>query len=70
MAKVPLGTLGTVQFSTGLTVGVVSDYDEGKERDLLVTLFPNTASAADGYGDATAYPTKVGDQVSDFKPFS
>lgn len=66
--KVPIGTLGTVRFKHGETAGIVSDHGDG-DRDLVVTLFTNAASEAEGLaGGTVGYPTKVGDQVSDFTP--
>jgi hypothetical protein len=68
MPKPAIGTPGHVKFTHGTTAGVVSDHADG-DRDIVVTLFCNAASSAEGIdGPVAQYPTKVGDQVSDFTP--
>jgi hypothetical protein len=63
-----LGTVGVVKFTHGDTAAVVSDHADG-ERNLIVTLFCNAASEAEGIdGTVAQYPTKLGDKVSDFQP--
>ena len=64
--SVPIGTLGTVKFPSGVTAGIVADHADG-ERDIIVHLFGNAASEAEGF-ESGSYPTKVGDQISDFQP--
>lgn len=62
----PIGTAVVVKFTHGTTPGVVSDHGDG-ERDHIVTLFCNSASDAEGIDGVVAqYPSKEGDQVSDF----
>ena len=65
---VKIGTHGTVKFTGGDAYAIVSDIVDG-ERDLVVAVFCNAASDADGVSGVVAqYPTKVGDKVSDFTP--
>ena len=68
MGKPPIGTTGTVRFPHGAAAAIVTDHADG-ERDLIATVFCNAATSAEGIDGVVAlYPTKVGDQISDFQP--